>query len=420
LRPFQTFPHSVDEQDWSSPEVASTPPPVKLRPERGEPSAARRFTPHLALISRLHETPYSDRGVRLLTLFLWAARRVGQGQGCRPHEAMLWRREADLTAAMGIRPGCKPGRSNRSGLHRAKRELAGELDAPAVLRWRVVRLWQRLPDPEGTGDEFTGATARYGASCVYFVDVGALWTMVGRPDLARGPVRADGFNHGSIDGTKTPPPPREKLSAFAGPAGPPVKRSPPVNHMVSFNKPQQGNATHPPPVVVVNEEGLESEARAVFDRWWALLGEPRGAAPHICQAFAQAVRAAVASGVPTADLLDAIEGRADPKLGGAAYTWCEERRIWHAPLIWNADRGRVSGCLDKLVEHVRASRAALERRRQRATQERAARETVESDRVDPAEMRAFVEALCRPSTTTPPPPHAVDDPGQPGGGDKSG
>jgi hypothetical protein len=304
---------------------------------------------------------------------------------------MAIRREGGLAQAMGI---AGDGRNNRSSVGRAKRELA--LDRPGVgplLRFVRVNFSQRLPDPEGTGSRFTGRRVTGGAVCAYYLNIDGLWTLLGRPDLTSGARFADGVNHDAINGVN------HAVGDAANPADPVDPDAPPisvsvVNSVVSINKPRsQGKATRPPPVVVV-VSGLpdDPEREAVVDEllraWQDAIGSRRGAPPHVCTATREALRGALAAGVPVVDLRDTIAGASEPRLGGDAYRWCVEHHVWGAPLFWS--KGRPSGCIVQLVQRVRAVRAADDRARRRRRDEPApeAHERIAT----PDEIAAAVQA----------------------------
>jgi hypothetical protein len=380
----------------------------------------------MGLVSRVHELAISAQAVRCLAVLLWAANKRGVGEGCHPEECMLLRREGGLAHAMGI---AGDGRSNRSSVRRAKEELR------PFVRWVRVNFAQRTPDlervdrPSASVGSFTGARVRGGALCVYYVNVAKLWRALGRHDLAdrgtateaspdvTGPIVADGVNHDAINGVSAPAETGRKCAE-------PVARGRPrdtlsvVNPVVSFNKPRsQSTTAHPPPVVVVvSDESRDGEIDDLFGLWHTAIGARVGAHGPACESVRDALRGAIAAGVPSADLADAIAGRADEHLGGAAFRWCVEHHVWAASLFVSRS-GKISGCLSYLVQSVRAVRATDEReaRLRAARQLRASCDEPDERPMTAAELAAATECARRgvPWTRQP------ADRGQPAGGDGS-
>jgi hypothetical protein len=362
------------------------------------PPARTPYSPHWKLAARLHELrDLSDKAVRALTVLLWGAGKRGHGQGCGPGEAMLWRNLGGLAEAMGIAPGVKPNRSNTGSVRRALAELRER----KLVRWVRVGMDEQRPDPGGTGDVFTGPKSRRGC-CVYYVHLGAIWTRLGRPELAtERTISDDGIKPESVinhDHAARSAPENRGPVTIQENAGTPVASV--VNQISSLKTTTTGSQTtvepHPPAPDGCGlggpSENETDDARFIvsegFAHWHARIGYRH--ARHVHGTTRAALTRAVAAGLTLDEIVDVVDGASDRELGGDSFDYCERKKIFGAGLFWS-DQGRVSGCVAQLLERVPANR---ERRRRETERRERTRATEAPGWEEPRAPFALTPELC--------------------------
>lgn len=340
----------------SSQDVATPSPTVNnsrdLAP--GPSGSVHRFTPHhfLAALAadprRLALTP----GARtVLGIALWRAGRTGEGEGCRPGEAMFVRRLATHDRARtGDNTLCGDARMSKW----AVRQAIGELARSALVRVVFVRPLQRLPRlPNGGGGQRVAETV-----AVFYLDVRRLKVLFGvGTEKANGAVSQP---PGGLCGSNPTP------GKSAGFGAPPVKISTDqasgdtvVNRDHSNHNHRGGTPPNPPPGGGGSKE-IPSEiactVERVFAAWWARIGRRRQRSdappPRLVAGVQSAIATALGEGYTVAHLEAAIAARADRTVGGAAYDFCEAPPRHPDRPIWAA--GMFAGPLDQLIAHANA------------------------------------------------------------------
>jgi hypothetical protein len=165
-------------------------------------------------------------------------------------------------------------------------------------------------------------------------------------------------------------------------------KAPHDQRAASESQPQGGS-----PVVVVVRKGSEHEKSSdparerIVAHWWKRLGQPKIGGTEPRGSFVTEVRAAVAealaAGNTEQDCVDAVDGVADPRLGGHAAEWCRERHVW-------AD-GVFRGPLVRLVAAVREART----RAQKGVENRRSEAPTEAGPIDTAKARQAAAVLAQ-------------------------
>ncbi len=316
--------------DLSSPSDRVNDPPSFSGGKKS--GAILRFTPHFSLIPFVPSLRMGMVDTAVLTQMLWWASKRGQGAGCYPDEGMFWRKLASIAEAVG----CS---------ERAVDDALKRLRKTGFVRSRIVRALQRLP---------SGARA-LAPVCVVYVNVDRIRQRAGlsvgtNEARERTSCAVDGAN-GALSGPEKP--------AENEASGRPARSSLTVNYLkdLTITTPSGTPPARPEPVVMIGDDVVGRVVR----RWWERVGrlriggdEPRGA---VVSQVGRAVSKALASSWTENDLNDTIDGRADRRLGGAAFDYCESKTcgVWGANLF--------GGCVAHFVRVVRAARSRAEQKK---------------------------------------------------------
>jgi hypothetical protein len=330
-------------------EVASLSPVVNdPRTLRGPPrensrGALHRFTPYYslaALAADPRRLALSPPARTLLGVCLWRAGPEGRGEDCRPGEGMFVRRLGGLVADT---------RLGRSTVKRA----AAELRALGLLRWTIVRAGQKMPALSNA----PGGARLAAAVCVFYLAADPLRGLLGLGTRIARRVQIE-----PVDGSKPfrpdPPKPAE-IGTRCGKIDTEIASG---SLWLTVNKQTtepQCNSALPPSGGGGLDSDSESPTGGLVAHWWQLVGRKRlgGSAPspRIRLQLERAVSNALADGYGEDDLRAVIAARADRRIGGPAWDFCEHPDHHPERPIWGA--GIFGGPLDHLLAAARHHQA---------------------------------------------------------------
>lgn len=341
------MPHSLVNHSGADTSVVAISPRV-VNFERGDPaekrgvsgsSKVRRFTPHFRLLAFLHDLRssagelLSDRARRVLVHLLWRAGRRGEGDGCKPDEAMLWRGAGGISADAQLASVT---------VDRAVRELRAE----KLLRWRVVYRNEWLPGQRFRAREVTR---------VFFVAVDEIAVRLGLRVVPHDAMARESHETITSEGGYPITPSAEVIEKPRESAG--SDRDPPtVIHPVNcINELPPQNTAHAAPVEMVGDAPVsEPEIGNLVARWRDTLAP--SAPPSAVHAVRSAMRRARSLGATPGEIEDAIDAAAHPTIG----RWVREKRCTGPGLFVNR-QGAISGCFVRLASEWAERRSGIER-----------------------------------------------------------
>jgi hypothetical protein len=281
----------------------------------------------------------------ILQVMLWCAHKKGQGPGVKPHEAMFWKGQGELSAL---------AHTYRENVQRSLREMGPE--GMRLVRWKKVHDGELLPN----GQKATCAV------CVYVLDLDRLAVVLG---VTR--RRIDGEHLGAAysvqDGDNVSPSMETKGSR--SPANFSMKMGSPIDPMISdlVNHGEPSSIRPPSPDDDFGQApNPESAAVDEVVRYWLerigrvrLAGNPSQATRTLA-AVRTAVGRLVRRGISLGDLRLIVDARCDRAIGGAAFDWCEDpprKQGRSAGPVWNA--AIFGGCADHLLAEARSRVRAI-------------------------------------------------------------
>jgi hypothetical protein len=337
-----------------------------------------RFTPyhHLcALVADPRRLSLSPGARTVLGVALWRAGKAGEGEGTREGEAMFVRRVAtgDPEHRRNTLVGDTRGMSKW-----ACQQAIVELCGAGLLRTRTVRPLERLPRLPGGGGAGRRVDPALGSVTVFWVAIARLkallsgdGTLLAMKAVSQ-PSRKLCESHLTTKNPNDLGAPCGKIDTDQAFEDPVVNRRTLTNnhnHRVARPPTERarahGTPPNPPPGGGGDSEISRDDVAAVFDAWWRLVGRPRAHVetppPRTVRSVQRAIAGALADGYTRTQLSTVVAARADRRIGGRAWEWCETRArtapIWGAALF--------GGPVDELL----AAAASYENRQRRAAED---------------------------------------------------